>query len=149
MRSLCRKPCLTSLQKASSSEAASLNSLLEVRARLFSTATGLASVEECPKCPAGSYCSLPGLSEVSGKCESGYICYAGSTSSRPTSEAEGSETSIPAFRMPSCMHWQHPNSHSPLRNWISKLRGPCASVCLRLQAFSVRSVVTVWLEPQK
>ncbi|XP_030007195.1 multiple epidermal growth factor-like domains protein 11 [Sphaeramia orbicularis] len=42
---------------------------------------GSSSPDACVPCPAGMFCSYPGLSEPTGLCEAGYFCPAGSTSS--------------------------------------------------------------------
>ena len=51
----------------------------------FNPNTGLSREAECNDCTPGSFCDSPGLSAVSGLCEAGYYCPAGSISSTPSS----------------------------------------------------------------
>ncbi|XP_036928145.1 uncharacterized protein LOC119004899 isoform X4 [Acanthopagrus latus] len=52
---------------------------------------GASSPQACLLCPAGMFCSHPGLSEPTGLCEAGFYCPAGSTSSNST-ERQGNST---------------------------------------------------------
>ena len=45
----------------------------------FNSLTGLGDDSECTLCTAGSHCSEPGLSSVSGQCRAGYYCPTGSS----------------------------------------------------------------------
>ncbi|XP_030258688.1 zonadhesin isoform X7 [Sparus aurata] len=52
---------------------------------------GASSPQACLLCPAGMFCSHPGLSEPTGLCEAGFYCPAGSTSPNST-EYQGNST---------------------------------------------------------
>ena len=45
----------------------------------FNSMTGLGYENQCTQCTAGSHCSVPGLSSVSGKCKAGFYCPTGSS----------------------------------------------------------------------
>ncbi|XP_031412728.1 zonadhesin-like isoform X3 [Meleagris gallopavo] len=49
----------------------------------FGPRTGATSNSDCEPCPAGMYCSAPGLSQPSGFCYSGYHCAKGAISPTP------------------------------------------------------------------
>ncbi|XP_021231890.1 zonadhesin-like isoform X5 [Numida meleagris] len=49
----------------------------------FGPRTGATSDSDCEPCPAGMYCSAPGLSQPSGFCYSGYHCAKGAISPTP------------------------------------------------------------------
>ncbi|KAM7082943.1 uncharacterized protein J5F26_014046 [Ciconia maguari] len=49
----------------------------------FGPRTGATSESDCEPCPAGMYCSAPGLSQPSGLCYSGYHCAKGAVSPAP------------------------------------------------------------------
>ncbi|NXS38576.1 AB24G protein, partial [Pomatostomus ruficeps] len=49
----------------------------------FGPRTGATSESDCEPCPAGMYCSAPGLSQPSGFCSPGYHCAKGAVSPAP------------------------------------------------------------------
>nr|XP_006821767.1 PREDICTED: uncharacterized protein LOC100369099 [Saccoglossus kowalevskii] len=49
--------------------------------------TGRQELSQCDECTPGKYCSSVGLQEVSGDCQAGYYCLAGSNTSTPTPES--------------------------------------------------------------
>nr|CEL64355.1 TPA: GCC2 and GCC3 domain-containing protein [Neospora caninum Liverpool] len=49
----------------------------------YGDAESLSAEDQCTPCPAGSYCSSPGLVEPSGLCAGGYFCAEGTADARP------------------------------------------------------------------
>ena len=47
---------------------------------------GKETLAACLACPPGKFCSRKGAKEPEGDCSAGYICYNGSTVSRPTQD---------------------------------------------------------------
>lgn len=61
---------------------------------LLSSKTGLSSKEECTSCPKGNFCSVAGVSEPSGKCDPGFICYGGAQIPNPVDGVTGGPPKI-------------------------------------------------------
>ena len=51
----------------------------------YSSSLGNVDATACLPCTGGSYCSVAGLSAVSGQCKAGYYCSGGSSTSQPLS----------------------------------------------------------------
>eukprot|EP01135_Chromosphaera_perkinsii_P005913 Nk52_evm8s371 gene=Nk52_evmTU8s371 len=55
----------------------------------FNDKEGLTVDSQCQQCTPGSYCSVPGSSSVTGKCDPGYYCNSGSTEAKPSGKVYG------------------------------------------------------------
>jgi hypothetical protein len=55
----------------------------------YSAAEALTNVTSCLDCPAGNFCSEPGLTAPSGNCEAGFYCLSKQTSRFPVNNAQG------------------------------------------------------------
>ncbi|KAF1647982.1 hypothetical protein FQA23_0002163, partial [Aptenodytes patagonicus] len=101
----------------------------------FGPRTGATSESDCEPCPAGMYCSAPGLSQPSGFCYSGYHCAKGAISPAPFKHRVRNSAPCPSdgihgYRCPSGFYCPagtglelpcEPGTFSPV---------PGASVCL-------------------
>ena len=56
---------------------------------MFNNRTRLSHVDQCTDCIAGHYCDVDGLTEPSGPCNAGYLCYQSATSPTPTDGVTG------------------------------------------------------------
>ncbi|MGH0137990.1 UNVERIFIED_CONTAM: hypothetical protein FKN15_065321 [Acipenser sinensis] len=65
----------------------------------FNNRTGLSDVSECVSCPAGEYCSSAGLSQPTGACMTGFLCFLGAFSPHPLGDSTG-RICTPGFYCP-------------------------------------------------
>ncbi|XP_041098352.1 SCO-spondin [Polyodon spathula] len=65
----------------------------------FNNRTGLSDVSECVSCPAGEYCSSAGLSQPTGPCITGFLCFLGAFSPHPLGDSTG-RICTPGFYCP-------------------------------------------------
>ena len=61
---------------------------------LNAAAVDLENVDNCTLCDPGKYCDTPGLMDVRGPCDAGYLCYRGAYTSGPVDGITGERLSL-------------------------------------------------------
>lgn len=55
----------------------------------YSTAISLSASNQCPACPAGSYCEVPATDTTTNQCSAGFVCQSGSPDQMPAGVYNG------------------------------------------------------------
>ncbi|NXD42653.1 WBC30 protein, partial [Copsychus sechellarum] len=111
----------------------------------FGPRAGATSESDCEPCPAGMYCSAPGLSQPSGFCYPGYHCAKGAVSPAPFKHRVRSSSPCPSdgirgYRCPSGSYCPagsalelpcEPGTFSPVPGASACLPCPAGTSCAR------------------
>lgn len=100
----------------------------------YSNSTGLQSLAQCTRCPAGSYCDRVGATAPTGLCAAGFACLGGAWNSTPTDGQTGVRC-VAGQECPSGVKYAAPCSPgsycaAPATGAVS---GPCAAGYFCLQ----------------